>query len=106
MDIDDDRTKEQKATHIFIVVGRDTFLSGWGRALGGVSLAAWACEAHHVDDVLAWVKRREDMRRVRTFLEPPGKRFRPRGKGHCHIYVVGESHPAIVARNAATSESK
>ena len=40
----DDRTPDEIKTHIWIVAGTDSFLSGWGEAKGGVSYAGWACK--------------------------------------------------------------
>ena len=30
MKIQDDRTPEQKATHTILIIGTDSFMSGWG----------------------------------------------------------------------------
>lgn len=38
----DDRTAEQRQTHVWGVVARDKFMSGWGLARGGASRCAWA----------------------------------------------------------------
>jgi hypothetical protein len=90
MEFVDDRTDAQKQTHTWIVAGTDRFMSGWGRAEGGTSYAAWACKPEHRREVLNWVESRGDMLRVRE-VSPD---WRPRGKGHTHIYVVTEKHPA------------
>lgn len=88
----DDRTVEQILTHRYLVVGTDSFLSGWGRAKGGTSYAAWACDSEETaSTVYRWVKGRSDMKRVRVVI---GGWF-PRGKGHAHIYVVGPGHPSL-----------
>ena len=84
MDIDDDRTPEQQQTHPWLVVGTDSFLSGWGKAKGGVSYAAWACQEGHVQPMFARINGRSDMRRVRIVYGP---HYQPRGRGHLHIYV-------------------
>lgn len=39
----DDRTDEQKKTHVWGVVAKDKFMSGWGGAEGGASRCSWAC---------------------------------------------------------------
>ena len=96
MIIEDDRTKEQKKTHPCLVIGTDSFLSGWGMAEGGVSIAAWACRPEQRGQVLRWVSHRGDMKRVReSYDDGNGSRYRPKGKGHCHIYFVNNDHPAL-----------
>lgn len=91
MIIQDDRTAEQRKTHNCLVIGTDTFLSGWGKAEGGVSYAAWACTEADLYKVERWVRNRNDMKRVRVVY---GKWY-PKGTGHAHIYVVTEGHPAL-----------
>jgi len=91
MEFNDDRTEEERLTHSCIVVGTDSFMSGWGRARGGVSYAGWACRYDDMNKVERWVSSRSDMKRVRVV----GSDYRPRGTGHCHIYVVNEGHPAL-----------
>ena len=92
MIIVDDRTPEQKKTHTAGIVGTDRFLSGWGFAEGGKSYVCWACKPEHAYKVERWVRRRSDMKRVR---EVSLNSYRPTGKGHLHIYVVNENHPAL-----------
>lgn len=91
MVIQDDRTPEQKKTHGVIIAATDKFMSGWGKASGGVSYAAWACRPEHFQKVYRWVESRSDMIRVRVV----GNDWRPRAKGHAHIYLVDEGHPAL-----------
>lgn len=91
MILQDDRTAEQRETHQHLIIGTDSFLSGWGKADGGTSYAAWACTEGQRKRVLQWVESRGDMKRVR---ETYGT-YRPSGRGHCHIYVVREAHPAL-----------
>ena len=91
MIMQDDRTVEQKKTHTWLVGGTDRFMSGWGLAEGGTSFAFWACLPKHARKVLAWVKSRGDITRVRTVA----RNYRPAGIGHCHIYTVNDRHPAL-----------
>lgn len=91
MEIQDDRTDAQKLTHTWLVVGTDKFMSGWGKATGGNSYAAWACLPEHSRIVRNWVESRGDMRRVR---EVSGN-YLPSGRGHLHIYVADENHPSL-----------
>lgn len=86
MELEDDRTAEQKKTHQAIVLMTDRFLSGWGKARGGLSYAGWACTENEVEDMIARLLRRSDAKNVRVVrgnYRPPG------GPGHCHIYVAG-----------------
>jgi len=83
MIIQDDRTDTQRKTHTFAVVMTDRFLSGWGRASGGASFAAWACTSDDYNECQSWVESRSDAKRVRTVLL---KDYRPRC-AHLHIYV-------------------
>lgn len=94
MELVDDRTEEQKRTHI-IVMATDKFMSGWGKAKNGTSYAGWACLPEYASEVERWVRSRPEMKRVRIVrgdYRPPSK------KGHCHIYVVKDNHPALAAR--------
>lgn len=97
MMIDDDRTPEQKATHTWLIVGTDRGMSGWGKAQGGSSVAAWACKPDDRKYVLEWVESRSDLQRVREVSEW-GRKYRPSGKGHCHIYYVDDEHPALSSK--------
>lgn len=94
MEIRDDRTEAQKTTHDVLVIATDRFMSGWGRAAGGVSIAAWACRGDDAGTVESWVRSRHEMHRVRVTCNP---RYKPRTNGcaHFHIYAVGPEHPAL-----------
>lgn len=94
----DDRTAEEKATHRWLVVMTDSFMSGWGEARGGLSVCAWACkDEREAATVEHWVRSRRDARRVRTVIDGPRRRYRPRNAAHFHIYVPREGHPALTA---------
>ena len=89
----DDRTPEQKQTHIWGIVARDRAMSGWGGARGGTSRCAWACHPNvNTDRVFNWVKSRSDMQRVAlvdlSTYRPPA------GTSHFHIYVCNPDHVA------------
>ena len=95
----DDRTDRQMQSHQYLVIGTDTFLSGRGETEGGKSYAVWACRDNNEQkEIMAWVESRSDMNRVRLHVGA----YKPHGKGHCHVYVVSESHPALKSmyRNA------
>ena len=94
MILEDDRTLEQKKTHTFLIIGTDSFLSGWGEADKGKSFAAWACTPEDEETVKRWVKNRSEMKRVRVVHDIKGN-YHPRTPGHCHIYVVTEGHPSL-----------
>lgn len=89
----DDRTEEEKKTHVWAVVARDKCLSGWGAARGGTSRCAWACHPEvNIDRVENWVRDRSEMRNVnvvdlRTYRPP-------KGTAHFHVYVCDPTHPA------------
>ena len=84
MILKDDRTEEQKKTHVWGVVGTDPFMSGWGEAKDGASYAVWATTAGNVASVEREVLNRGDMHRVRVVYLPD---YRPRFAAHVHIYV-------------------
>lgn len=92
-EIKDDRTEEQKKTHVLAIVAKDKFMSGWGQASGGISRCAWACAPEvNTDRVHNRVQRRKEMRHVnlvdlRTYRPP-------RGTTHFHIYVCNADHVA------------
>ena len=94
MIIRDDRTPKQKESHTWLIIGTDPFMSGWGEATKGVSVAAWACKPEQSHIVKKWVESRSDMKRIREVSEY-GRPYRPQGAGHCHIYVVDKKHPAL-----------
>lgn len=89
----DDRTEEQKKTHVLAVVARDKFLSGWGGAMDGASRCAWACHPDvNTDRVFNWVQARSEMKHVnlvdlRTYRPP-------KGTADFHIYVCNPGHVA------------
>lgn len=91
--IQDQRTPDHTPDRYpWLVVGTDSFLSGWGGAAGGASYAAWACTADDVDTVERWIRDRSDMRRVRV-VRADG--YRPgRGCAQLTIYPVTPDHPA------------
>lgn len=81
----DDRTPEQRKTHTLIVLGTDSFMSGWGQAKNGASYAGWACTPDTIDAVEDRIRARSDMKRVRIV----GGDYRPGPYcAHCHIYVA------------------
>lgn len=85
--IADDRTPEQKQTHRWGVVMRDSFLSGWGQAKHGYSRCAWAFETLDDAEIAeSRVRARSDASYVRVV---DLRQYRPpRGTAHFHIYVV------------------
>jgi len=90
---EDNRSPEQKKTHVWGIVAKDRFMSGWGGASGGASRCAWACHPDvNTDRVFNWVKNRSEMRYVnlvdlRTYRPP-------QGTAHFHIYVCNPDHVA------------
>jgi len=87
MEIKDDRSEEERATHTELIVMRDSFMTGQG----GASYAAWACLPEHSKRVLEWVQSRSDAKNVRV----RGSNYVPRGEGHYHVYVVSDGHSSL-----------
>ena len=93
MEIQDDRTAEQRESHTWLVIGTDKFMGKWANDCGrfnGPSYAAWACEPQWRSSCLGWVENRSDMSRVREVIDGNGLNvgnYRPSGDGHLHIYV-------------------
>lgn len=86
----EDRRKN-KWTRPNLVIMKDTFLSGWGKAEGGISYAAWACKDEHLEQVLEWVKGRSDSKAVRVV----SKDYVPQYAAHYSIYEVTDGHPSL-----------
>ena len=96
MEYNDDRTPEQKKRLTWLVIGTDSFMSGWGGAKGGNSFAAWACQPKDRNKVLQWVSSRGEMKRVREHNEAYSGKYRPGSSCvHLHIYDVEPGHPAL-----------
>lgn len=97
---DDRDTAERRALPI-LIGGVDSFMSGWGGAADGRSVALWACAVADAERVRAWVKARGDIRRVREIDERnylggvPPLRSMFAGVVHAHIYAVLPGHPAL-----------
>lgn len=92
---EDDRTVAEHLTHNWLVVARDRFMSGWGGARGGASIAAWACRTlPEAEACEQWVRSRSEMRYVRLTRESKGYVSRIRG-AHVHVYVCNDGHPAL-----------
>jgi hypothetical protein len=94
----DDRTKEQRSTHVWAVVARDKFMSGWGGARGGASRCAWAVPNEFLHDgkfkrLEQWVRNRSEMQYVNVVKLDTYKP--PRGTAHFHIYVADPEHPGV-----------
>ena len=81
MKIVDDRRPEQKQNTV-LVVAKDNFLSGWGQAAKGNSIAAWACKPEDAKKVEKWVSNRTDMQNVRI----ENGDYVPKNAAHYHIY--------------------
>ena len=94
MKLVDDRTEEQRKTHVVLWGGTDRFMSGWGEATGGVSYAFWACTPDDDATVERWIRSRGDIQRVRQVMST----YKSAGRGHCHIYVVDNGHPAFAGK--------
>ncbi len=95
----DDRELAEIQEYFTLVVGHDTFMSGWGGASKGASVAAWACREQDVSRVLKWAKARGDLKRIKVVEDRGGYRMflPPQGTAHFHIYIVRPGHPALAA---------
>ena len=90
--IEDDRTDAERQTLTELIGGRDSFMSGWGKASGGGSFAFWACTPAQAADVRAWVVSRDEF----TLVE--FERMSQQAT-HCHIYAVNTNdHAALSPR--------
>lgn len=96
MIVKDDRTEEQRATHRWLVVATDRFMSGWGHAEGGTSVCGWAfASADEAHAALPVIRANTDMRHVRVVFDgvvrrgklSPTTRWKPKGCAHWHLYV-------------------
>ena len=96
MIVNDERTREQRMTHTVLITATDKSMSGWGRAKGASSKAAWCCRPEHADAVFEWVSSRKEMKRVNENNE--NWRPDPTGTAHVSYYVVEYNHPALGAR--------
>ena len=90
-EIEDRRSPEQRVTHTTIVMGVDIHMSGWGKATGGNSVAAWACRPEDLERVEVWVRSRRDLERVTV---TDGVHV-PTGCVHYSLYVVHTEHTAL-----------
>jgi len=92
MQINDERSTEQKKTHNILVTATDRFMSGWGLADGGSSKCAWACDSvKKAEKVFNWVKKRSEMK----YVNIQHKKWNPKNAAHVSVYLVGDSHPAL-----------
>lgn len=89
--IKDDRETNYEKALPNLVIGQDTFLSGWGDVGYGLAYCAWACSDEHLDTVKTWVKSRSDMKGVRIV----DNKYVPQDATHYHIYVVGDNHSSL-----------
>ncbi|MEE8465776.1 MAG: hypothetical protein V3S68_04810 [Dehalococcoidia bacterium] len=92
-EIQDERSEDQKLTHRLAVVGTDRFLSGWGKAEGGASYAAWSFTDGEEASCLAQISSRPDMMRVRVVTLAG---YRAAGAKHLHIYIYRPRAPEVI----------
>lgn len=98
--IKDDRNAAEHLSHYWLVVARDLFMSGWGGAAGGASIAAWACATlPEAEACEQWVRSRREMRNVRLVRESRYYLRRIRA-AHVHVYVVDADHPSTQSLRA------
>lgn len=98
--IKDDRNVDEHLSHNWLVIARDRFMSGWGGAAGGASIAVWACATlPEAEACEQWVRNRSEMRNVRLVREKNRTLARIRA-AHVHVYVVDAGHPATQSLRA------
>lgn len=95
--VQDRRRGDEVTTHTTWICGTDTFLSGWGEAADGASIAAWACLPEHADAVEEWITGRTDMTDVFRLDDSDEFDERLAHAAHVSIYTVDEEHPALRA---------
>lgn len=96
--IQDNRTPEQRSALVHGVAMTDAFMSGWGGAKGGTSVAIWACPTDWLNHVEQQIRKRGEARRVRTV---DLRTYRPRPNvAHVHVYVVTPDHVYSPMREA------
>lgn len=93
MKYQDDRTEKEREELTVLIGGVDRFLSGWGGARGGLSVAAWACREEDAEKVFAWVDSRDDIKKTRQADD--GDFQVPSNTAHFHVYAVRPGHPAL-----------
>jgi hypothetical protein len=99
MEIQDERTEEQKSTHIFGVVAKDKIASFWGNASGGPSRVAWACKCYDdASKIFDWLESRPEMANIsivdlRKYSPPPKE-------AQFYVHVAHPFHPALKLEQA------
>lgn len=104
-EVRDHRKEELKTSQPFGVYGYDKFMSNWGLAEGGYSVAIWYCKAADADKVEAWVNSRKEMCWVgvehhkvvisKAVSVSEGKSTTGREVTHVSLYSIDEGHPAL-----------
>jgi len=97
----DDRDENQKMTHDTLVIGSDSFLSGWRQARGRGSCAAWAIDVSAVslDRVRSHIANRIGITYVivrHCFGDATPEKLglaNSCASYDLHIYVIDSSHP-------------
>jgi hypothetical protein len=105
--INDKRTNEQKQLDQYFVMGKDTFMSGWGHAENKVSYAVWVCKDKNDRDKLKeWVKSRGDIKDILTgttkrlefyikAMAISNEKLNDGTGQHISIYQTTKNHPAF-----------
>ena len=88
----DDRTEAQQSELTTLIGGKDTCLSGWGKANMGYSYAYWACHPDDAPVVRAWVASRRDI--VDITVTSSLDAVDIPSNSAIHIYAVTPNHPA------------
>lgn len=92
MKITDDRTDQEKDTHTELVCVIDVEVTSWDSPTVYRQITAWACHPYHTEAVHKWACQVNKGMQIKLC---DSASFKPRGKGHCHIQVVLDNHPAV-----------
>lgn len=102
-EVKDQRKEELIDSHTVGVYGYDKFMSGWGDARGGWSIAIWYCKPMDANKVEEWVESRSEMVWVGQEMGSvvidkailACQTQKQNKVAHISLYSVDEGHPAL-----------
>ena len=88
-------TRKMASEYPYMVSAYDKFMSGWGMAKGGKSVAVWCCYSpQDQEKIVKWLRNRSEMRYIKTRF---ATKWRPKNAAHVSYYAVDSDHPALKA---------